>query len=269
MHGAASGAAFADAIKRAAATHHGHAGRAFLEKLSRDERDFCALLERIKALPEFATDGGEGQDKRAAARFALFALAGEVATEYELTGWPQGAAINAAADGFRAWQGLRGRGNDERRQILDRVSGFLERHGDARYSNADGDDENQTRDRAGWWRDTTEGRTYLFTAEGMREAVKGFDFNRALDALHEVGALPAPEADGKRSRAQRIGGRLVRVYPILANKLGATYAPRCAVGEVGSQAGCYTCYPALPRRCNGECLNNQRAYTCYTCYTEK
>lgn len=118
---------------------------------------------------------------------------------------------------------MRGRGNDERRQILDHVSGFLERHGDARFSNADGCDEDQTRDRAGWWRDTNEGRTYLFTSEGMREAVKGFDFNRALDALLEAGALPTPESDGKRSRAQRLGGRPVRVYPIIADRLGGGY----------------------------------------------
>lgn len=221
LHGAATGAAFADAIKRAAVTHHGHAGRAFLERLTRDDRDHCGLLERIKALPHFSAEGGEGQDKRAAARFALVALAGEVATEYGLTGWPEGAATHAAAEAFKAWQGLRGRGNDERRQILDRVSGFLDRHGDARFSNAEGTEESAIRDRAGWWRDGTEGRVYLFTAEGMREAVKGFDFNRALDALQEAGALPAPEADGRRSTPQRFAGRQVRVYPIHADKLGA------------------------------------------------
>ena len=223
LHGAASGAAFADAIKRAAVAHHGHAGRAFLERLTRDERDVCALLERIKALPEFSADSGEGQDKRAAARFALVALAGELATEYGLTGWREGAAIHAAAEGFKAWQGLRGRGNDERRQILERVSGFIDRHGDARFSNADGSEESSIRDRAGWWRDTTDGRVYLFTSEGMREAIKGFDFTRALEALREAGALPAPEADGKRSTPQRFAGRLVRVYSILADKLGGTH----------------------------------------------
>ena len=104
LHGFASGTAFSDALKRAAVTHHGHAGRAFLEKLTRDRRDFCGLLERLKALPEFSADGGEGQDKRAAGRFALLALAGEVATEYGITGWPEGAAINAAAEGFKAWR---------------------------------------------------------------------------------------------------------------------------------------------------------------------
>lgn len=232
LHGLPSGAAFSDALKRAAATHHGQAGRAFLEKLTRDGRDFCELLERIKALKEFSAEGGEGQDKRAAARFALLALSGEVATEYEITGWPEGAAIDAAVEGFKAWQSLRGRGNDERRQILERVSDFIDRHGDSRFSDADAKATDDTGaspevmriNRAGWWRDAgSNGRQYLFTADGLREALKGFDFKRALDSLQEAGALPGPDASGERAKPQRIGGRLVRLYPILADKLGAQH----------------------------------------------
>jgi putative DNA primase/helicase len=137
LHGASSPAAFSDAIKRTAAQHHGQAGRAFLEKLTFDASDLCAMLEEVKAAPMFATDGTEGQDKRAAARFALIGLAGELATDYGVTGWPVGAAGDAAAHGFKLWQSMRGKGNDERRQILQRVSGFIERHGDGRFSDAD------------------------------------------------------------------------------------------------------------------------------------
>ena len=223
LHDLPSGTAFSDAIKRASVTHHGYAGRAFLEKLTRDGQDFCALLERFKALAEFSADGGEGQDKRAAGRFALLALAGEMATEYGVTGWPEGEAIKGAAEGFKVWRSARGRGNDERRQILDKVSGFIERHGDGRFSDVENNGETQTRDRAGWWRDTPEGREYLFTADGMREALKGFDFNRALDALLEGGALPAPGADGKRARFYRVGGRGVKLYPVQADKLGGDH----------------------------------------------
>lgn len=223
LHGLPSGTAFSDAIKLASVTHHGHAGRAFLERLTRDGQDFCALLERFKALAEFTAEGGEGQDKRAAGRFALLALAGELATEYGVTGWPEGAAIDAAAVGFKAWQSLRGNGNDERRQILERVSSFIERHGDARFSDAGDGGGIAVRDRAGWWRDTTEGREYLFTSDGMREALKGFDYKRALDVLQEAGALPAPEADGKRARFYRIGGRGMKLYPIQADKLGGDH----------------------------------------------
>ena len=226
LHGFASGTMFADAIKRAATTHYGHAGRTFLEKLTRDPRDFCQLLERIKALPEFSTDGGEGQDRRASGRFALFALAGEVATEYGITGWPEGAAIQEAAVGFKAWLSLRGRGNDERRQILERVSAFIERHGDGRFSNADSNADVLIRDRAGWWRaDGCDGRLYLFNSDGLREALKGFDFKRALDTLEEADALPKPDGTGERAKPQRIGGRPVRLYQINTDKLAIDHGP--------------------------------------------
>lgn len=220
LHDLPSGTAFSDAIKRATTRHHGHTGRAFLEQLTRDRRDFCARLERVKGFAQFAATGSEGQDKRSAGRFALLALAGEVATEYGLTGWPKGAAVQAAAVGLRAWRSLRGRGNDERRQILERVSGFIDRHGDARFSRMDASDPSSIRDRVGWWQDAPSGRIYLFTAEGLREALKGFDFHRALDALQEAGALPAPGADGKRAKFYRIDRRGVKLYPIHADKLG-------------------------------------------------
>jgi putative DNA primase/helicase len=223
LHGLPSGAAFSDAITRAAATHHGHAGRAFLEKLTRDERNFSEYLERFKSLPGLSADDGEGQAKRAAGRFAMLALAGETATEYGITGWPEGAAIEAAAVGFKAWQSTRGHGNDERRQILEQVAGFIERHGDGRFSDADNNSETLIRDRAGWWRDDGGERTYLFNAEAMREAVKGFDYKRALDILQESGALPAPGTDGKRAKFYRIGKRGVKLYPIQTDKLGGDH----------------------------------------------
>jgi len=222
LHGFADGPALSDAIKRAAATHYGHAGRAFLHRLTHDPRNLAELLERIKALPDFVADGGEGQDKRAAARFALVALAGELATDYGLTGWPEGEAVKAAAEAFRAWRAMRGRGNDERRQIPERVAEFIERHGDSRFSDADasGDDDMRI-NRAGWWRNKLGGRVYLFTTGGMREALHGFDFKRALDVLQEVGALPA--SSGERSKAERVAGRpgTVRLYTIDFDKLRA------------------------------------------------
>ena len=219
LHGATSPAAFSDAIKRAAAQHHGQAGRAFLEKLTFDASDLCAMLEEVKAAPMFATDGTEGQDKRVAARFALIGLAGELATEYGVTGWTEGTAGEAAVHGFKLWQSMRGKGNDERRQILQQVSGFIERHGDGRFSNADTTNDVQIRDRAGWWRHTNGGREFLFTTEGMREATKGIDFKRALDVLQEAKALPTPGVNGERARFIRIAGRGVKLYPVDPDKL--------------------------------------------------
>lgn len=220
LHGAPSGAALSDAIKRAAQQHHGRAGRAFLKHLAADGSDMAANLERIKALPAFNPENAEGQDRRGAARFALLALAGELATEYGVTEWPKGAALAAAIEAFETWRAARGTGNDERRQILDRVQSFIERHGDSRFSAEDADHAVMVRDRAGWWRaDGEGGRTYLFTADGLREALKGFDFRRALDELEAAGVLPKASADGKRAQPVRIAGRPMKLYPISASKL--------------------------------------------------
>lgn len=225
LHAHASGMAFSDALKRSAATHYGHAGRAVLEKLTRDHStNFTDALDVVKALPEFAVKDDDGQIKRAATRFALLALAGELATDYGVTGWPEGEATRAAAVGLAAWRSLRGKGkgNLERDDVAERMVSFIERHGDSRFSDVDGRDDERAavvRDRVGWWKDEAGKRNYLFTADGMRDALKGFDFSRALDALQEVGAIGVTGADGKRAKFHRIRGQGVKLYEVDPGKL--------------------------------------------------
>lgn len=215
LHHLTSGAALSDHLKRGAVTHHGHAGRAYLERLTRDKRDLPDWLEQFKADELFNVVDGEGQEKRAAARFALFGLAGELASEYGITGWEVGAATGAAALAFNLWHGARGKGNDERRQISERVRDFLDRHGDGRFSAADySTDQTVVRDRAGWWREGPTGKKWLFTSGALKEALRGYELKRALDVLQEIGAIPAPGSNGERSTPQRIDGRLVRVYEV-------------------------------------------------------
>ncbi|WP_423459489.1 DUF927 domain-containing protein [Ottowia sp. VDI28] len=224
LHGHASGAAFSDALKTASKTHYGHAGRAFLQALTRSDIDFADALEVMKARPQF--QARDGQAKRAAARFALLALAGELATALGITQWQPQQAIEAAAEGFRVWLAERGDvpGNLERAQLLEKVEGFIERYGDSKFS-AIGTSPSPTmmiRDRAGWWEEAPGGRVYLFTGDGMRECLRGYDFQRGLDVLREAGALPRPGADGKSSFLRRIDGQQRRVYPVNAHYLDAS-----------------------------------------------
>ncbi len=222
LHGRLNGEALSNEIKHIATQHYGKVGRAFLERLTRDERDFCAMLAEFKALPLFATSDGEGQDKRAANRFVLIGLAGELATEYGLTGWPEGEAMKAAAYCYRLWQSARGPRNDENRQITEYLSSFIERHGDSRFSSIETDDA--IRERAGWWVNDDDGRKYLFTSGGLREALKGFDFNKTLAVLEHLGVLPKSKANGERSQSFNIGSgiskRKVRLYKINPDRLG-------------------------------------------------
>ena len=220
LHDAHNGANMSDAIKTACKEHHGRAGIAFLQKLVFDTQDFQSRLKLIKADKRFTLDDNSEQENRAAARFALIALAGEVATEYGITGWNNGDAIQAAAESFKAWNSLRERGNSENAEILERITSFIEQHGDSRFSNRDAYDHPPVHNRAGWWEEKSNGnRDYLFSASGLRTALKGLEFNRSLDILESHGVLPPAKADGKRSIPIKINGRSTRVYRIQAPKI--------------------------------------------------
>lgn len=230
LHNMGSGAALSDAIKSAAKAHHGHAGRLFLRKLTQHVPGrLVETFEKFKALRHFSPTSTDGLIRRGAARFALIAMAGELATEYGLTGWKEGAAIEAARACFISWLEEQRPGNAEREQIVDAVQDFIERHGDARFSSIDGasDDDDEAshglivRDRAGWWSDKDEDRRYLFTSQGLREAAKGFDLNPVLRKLVETGALEPPGKDGKHSRVVRINNQSVRGYWINPSAWGA------------------------------------------------
>lgn len=220
LHQFNAGNELSDCLIKEATVNYGLAGRDYLEKLTSDKRDFNERLRKIKDSPLFQVEGAQGQHKRAAARFALIGLAGELATEYGITGWPEGEALNAAAEGFGIWCSTRGTGNDEKRQVLDQVTGFIERHGDSRFSEVDNRCDLILRDRAGWWRDDCGTRFYLFTAGGMKEALTGMDLKRSLDVLVSVGALPKPTAaKGERLKQIRIKGKNTKVYEINAERL--------------------------------------------------
>ena len=137
LHGHHDGRALSDAIKGNAKRFYGAVGRAFVEKLTRDDRDFCELLAEAKALPAFSGHGG--QEGRAAARFALIGLGGELATEYGLTGWPEGEAMSAAIEAFNLWRQPRGEGDDEPRKVCEAIRDFIDRHGSSRFIDLEAD----------------------------------------------------------------------------------------------------------------------------------
>lgn len=130
LHGEATAEAFSHALKQAAASSHGVAGRAFVEALLQD-RD--AHLERLRALMKTFKEearsrqaiGGEGQAERALNRFALIAAAGELASSLGVTGWPECAARDAAHTILRFWIEARGTEAAEKRAAITRVRGFI------------------------------------------------------------------------------------------------------------------------------------------------
>ena len=212
LHGHRDGRAFADALKRASGANYGHAGPEFVAGILGDERDLPALLAEYVDSPAFA--GADGLEMRAAGVFALCGFAGELATEYGLTGWSEGSAIQAAADMFGTWRDFRGGGETENRQITEGVRSFILMHGDSRFSPLQYPGASTgVRDRAGYYREDEDGRVHLFNSAALKAAAPGYDLRRILDALDAAGWIVDHDAD-KRSKRVKVGGNALRLYAI-------------------------------------------------------
>lgn len=211
--------AFADQLKQAAAKYHGHPLPALLNRLA-------SGIEAARTQLRTARDGlaedwlgcaTDGQVRRVAQRFALIAAAGELATDYGLTGWPAGEAQRAAHACFDSWLSARGSsGNAEPLAMLAQVRAFLSAHGESRFSKWDSHSgEPRTINRAGYRRETDNGPEYFVDREIFKlEIAKGFDARQVAQMLVAHGALRT-EADGTTTRKERMpDGRSVRVYRI-------------------------------------------------------
>ena len=218
LHGSDSGRAFADRLKRATSKNYGHLGMEFVEKLISDKQDLPALYADTCKLPQFSTN--DGVESRAVGTFALIGMAGELATEYGLTGWKEGDAINAAITAFQSWRKYRGTGKTEDRQILQAVRDFILQHGDSRFSKlCNSTSENlHTKNRAGWWKESDiDERVYLFNAPALREAVPGFEITKILDVLQKAGWITEHDKD-KRSKKTTVNGSKTNFYYIRPNE---------------------------------------------------
>lgn len=215
LHNFTTGSSLSEHLKNQSVTNYGHTGREFLKNLTLDEKSFSDRLHNIMGLPEFNIETMTGQAKRVAKRFALLALAGELATDYGITGWSKGTAINALANEFQSWLALQGNEPLEKQQVIEQLRSFIERYSDSCFS----DKENNIphpiiRDRAGWWQDSLSGeRTYLFTSPGLQGALRGHDFRHSLDVLRSAGIL---KLKGTKNTAEpmKINKQTVRVYPV-------------------------------------------------------
>lgn len=199
LHGMDGGRQFSDAIRKASMTHYGHAGPEFVRSLieSEESSHLPDLLERFRE--QFPCSGG--QESRAAERFALVAMAGELAISFGILPLPAGAAREAMLDLFASWRAVRGEGPSENRKVLDSISDFIARHADTRFQSAVASSQ-PVRNRAGLWEKVDdESRLYLFHRSGLEEAAKGYDLGRVVRALDSVNAIT--KRDPGKNQAQK------------------------------------------------------------------
>lgn len=219
LHGYASPATLALALKDSAETYHGCVGEEWLGFLVRDRQTLVDLLpQQIKRfLDAVVPEGAEGQVSRVARRFAVVAIAGETATRYGLTGWDDGDATCAASKCFASWlAGFGGAHNREQRAILDQVLGFIEAHGTSRFEGMKSGHDVRIPNRVGFFRTNGQGeRELLVLVQSFRQEVcRGIDYKSAIRVLKKAGVL-VPDKDGKPTQSIRLPGMgPTRVYVI-------------------------------------------------------
>lgn len=122
-------------INELAAKHYGHAGIKWLEYLtSAKDAVMQKAQELLDSFIEQHTQAKNGQANRVLRRFALVAVAGELATLAGITGWQQGRAFEAVAQCFNTWLGSLGNGeNMEETKILEHIKAFFESNGTSRF----------------------------------------------------------------------------------------------------------------------------------------
>ncbi|MCX7099526.1 MAG: DUF927 domain-containing protein [Methylococcales bacterium] len=202
LHSYEGGGALAGAIVKQANQAYGVAGREYLNQLTQDPNTLEQCPQHLDAaLKRFTARFGElsAQEARAAKSFALVGIAGELATQYGVTGWNDGAAFDAALTCFEHWRGYRGQGDTEYLQIVEQIRAYLEMYGDARFTSIT-DDTRLHGERSGYWRNSSNGgREWLFTKAGLQQATKGYDIKQIVGALKEVGWLML-DGEGKSTK---------------------------------------------------------------------
>jgi len=229
LHGHVDGDAFARHFREASERHQGHAARVFLEKLTGDLPTQLAAVKKAKAdwqarnLPKDA----DGQVARVAARFALAAAAGELATAMKILPWRKGEASRAASVCFKAWLRQRGGiGASEAAAGLEEVRAFISAHANSRFSIIGSgspfeeiDRESRTINRAGFRRLVGDRWEYLILpAAWRRDVCKGMDARAVARDLAAAGYL-SRGPDGLAKQVKVPGPGNIRLYHILPHIL--------------------------------------------------
>ena len=219
LHEFESANVLAEHLRLAADRNCGHAAREYVACLTTQLKETTRAIQAMRAqfITDYCPKGADGQVQRACGRFAIIAIAGELATKFGITGWEIGDAEEAAVRCWRDWLRERGgAGAAEDRAAFQRVRLFLELHGESRFSLAwDKESERPVVNRAGYRKCSPAGTTYYVTTEVFRgEVCKGLNHDDVARAMRARGwLLTEPERLTYGVRIPGEGQQRVYVIP--------------------------------------------------------
>lgn len=216
VHGM-DGETFHRTLTGAVSRHYGHAGPALVEHLIEEDVAnglpwrFGEIRKRFNVT--------SSQAGRVADRFAVMALAGELASEWKILPWSPGAATEACRLLFLEWLATIGDGNAEDRQILTALADFIALHGDSRFSDVNAQLAAHVSHRAGFYEIDNGRRLYLFNRAALVEAVEGYSRDRILRTLGTHDVLARMDEGRKQKNYRLPGGGSARFFVIDPDRL--------------------------------------------------
>lgn len=227
IHGYESASKFAETLKANAGKYYGTAFIAFIEYVLQNREAIPAMLKDCEKVfaEEVLTDNASGQARRVAGRFALVAAAGELATQWGITGWRQWEAMKAAITCFKAWlEGYGGETNKEERNMLSGVRRFLEANFDrfVLIDRADDSHAPKTLNRAGYRKPANDGLAeYLVLPETFKsEICKGFNYRDVAKLLVSKGYMVPGDGGRPQHKVNLPHEGWMRVFHILPSIWG-------------------------------------------------
>jgi putative DNA primase/helicase len=218
LRGCRGAADLAEHLRLAADRDCGHAAREFLAQLTKKTQEVAPIVHKRRRdfIAEHCPTDADGQVRRACGRFAIIAVAGELATTFGITGWNNGDATMAIVRCWHDWLAERGgAGAAEVSKALLQVRLFLEQHGESRFSLAwDKTNERPVSNRAGFRRTADTGATYYVLPQVFRcEVCKGLDAKMVARVMMERGWL-LHEPDRLTTNVRIPGEGMQRVHVI-------------------------------------------------------
>ncbi len=210
LHNQLTPATMALTLKEYSSQYYGAIGVAWLQSIVTNRSTITSAIINItkQFIDKVITEETNGQIIRVARRFALVAAAGEIASQFGLTGWERGESFRATQKCFLSWlEDFGTDGNREDRVIMAQVRAFFESYGASRFDNVREPNNERINNRAGFYRTDDEGyRVFMVLPEVFKnELCKGFEPRMSTRVLINAGWLkPAP--DGKASHKPRIKG---------------------------------------------------------------
>lgn len=224
LHGCRDGAAFSEMLKRETALNFGTAGPAFVEALLRHRATVAGIATRmIDAFIENARRRfdlpRDGTVTRAVGRFAVCAIAGELATGFDLTGWSRGTAIEAANAAMVDWLDARADcGPFGTEAAVERTRAYLRANAASLFDLDSLKSPAVATDQSAGWRD----RDRFYLSSETWHAIHGaFDARAAAKDLVECDLLIPGDGNNFARHAPRSISRRPRVYVVRTRILDA------------------------------------------------